>query len=320
MKLKTFLKDTYQSFKYFFLKDNRIKKNKYNLDKNQIYPAGKFLIESLDNYSHQILKSINFKLSSKNTCIGTCFAEEFSNYLKNKTNYKIFEQNRFNFQANWGRVYTVKNMRQLVDYSFNENYKIFTKEGMDGFFDPLRDYTCGSYSSEKELVDKIKTHRNISKKILSESEFLFLTLGQTEGWIDKYENFLWGATPTKMINFYENKSNYELKNFTYDEINDDLNYVIENLKKNNKALKIILTLSPVPSSATFFKKNAILSSSEGKAKLRIAIKNVENNFEDVKYFPSFENVIYDNKNYNSDNRHVKLKKIFQIFNFFDKYF
>ncbi len=294
---------------------------KYGLKKYQIYPQGKYFIKSLKDNTHEMLNKSNFSLNNNILSVGTCFAEEFSNFLKKKSkSYKILEENIFNFVINWGRVYTVSNLKQLIQYSFNDEFPIFIRHGIKGYFDPIRDYSCGSFETKKDLEKNIKIHRKLSKKVLMNTNFIFITLGQTEAWIDKSDNFTWGAAPVWCNDFHSiNRENYIQKNFTLEEIIKDLNYVINELKANNNKIKIFLTLSPVPSQSTFFKNNVILTSSTGKAKLRLAIENILDNYQDVYYISSYENVVYDNKNYKVDNRHVKRNKVGHIFSTFKNY-
>ena len=121
-----------------------------------------------------------------------------------------------------------------------------------------------------------------------------------------------------MDNFYGDRKDFELKDFSINEISEDLNFSLETLKQFNNKIKIFLTLSPVPSHSTFGEKNVIVSSSVGKAKLRVIIDQAVKNFSDVEYFPSYENVILDNSNFQVDNRHVKTLKKYEIFKVFDQ--
>ena len=318
-KIKIYIKNFLQSIKRFYPK-NHTSNTKYKLEKNQIYPQGKSLfLKSLENEILNTFKKHSFNLNKNISSIGTCFAEEFALFLYNsKFKYEIFEENRFMFQSNWGRVYTPKNLKQIIKYSLLKDYEIFTANGKKGFFDPVRDYSCGYYNSKDELIKNIKNHRKISRQVFLNTEFLFITLGQTEGWIDKKNNFMWGTAPVSMDNFYGDRKDFELKNFSINEISEDLNFSLETLKQFNNNIKIFLTLSPVPSHSTFGEKNVIVSSSVGKAKLRVIIDQAVKNFSDVEYFPSYENVILDNSNFQVDNRHVKTLKKYEIFKVFDR--
>ena len=126
--------------------------------------------------------------------------------------------------------------------------------------------------------------------------------------------------PSKEKDFSKNiGTKYQIKSETINDIINNINYVINKMNKINKKIKIILTLSPVPSSATFFNENVVLKSFESKAKLKIAISNILKKNMNVYYFPSFESVILDNHNFLFDNRHVKSKKVSEIFKVFRKY-
>jgi len=295
--------------------------NKYKLKKYQVYPEGKYLNKSLEEYGEHILNKLNFNKNKKIVCIGTCFAEEIANFLhKNNQNYKIHETNIFKFSVNWGRVYTSTNLRQILNYSLNPKFQIYFKKRSDGFYDPLRDYTCGAFQSKDDLIKNIKIHRALSKKTLSSCDQIFITLGQTEYWFEKKNNLIWGTIPSKEEDFSNNiGSKYKIKSETINDITNNINYVVNKLNKINSKIKIIFTLSPVPSSATFFNENVILKSFENKAKLKIAISNIIKKNRNVYYFPSFESVILDNHNFLSDNRHVKSKKVSKILKVFKKY-
>ena len=295
--------------------------HKYKLKKHQVYPEGKFLQDSLNEFSENVLNQVNFNKKKNIVCIGTCFAEEIANFLyRNSKNYKIYEENIFKFSINWGRVYTSQNLRQILDYSFNQKFKIFFKKGINGYYDPLRDYACGTFQTKKKLIKDIKKHRKLSKKILTNCDQIFITLGQIDYWVEKNSNFIWGTIPTKEKDFSNKiRTKYSIKSETINDVEKNILYVIKKIKKINKKIKIIFTLSPVPSFATFFDENVILRSFEDKAKLKIAISNVVKNNSNVHYFPSFEKVMLGNNNFLIDNRHVKSKKVLEIFEVFKNY-
>ena len=114
--LKNFLKDFYQDIIRYFPK--KLSKNdKQKLSETQIYPEGTNIIKILNIESKQRLEDLKLAKNSTAASIGTCFAEELSKYLKIHTSFLDYidlEKNFFNFSANWGRVYTVKNLKQII--------------------------------------------------------------------------------------------------------------------------------------------------------------------------------------------------------------
>ena len=68
----------------------------------------------------------------------------------------------------------------------------------------------------------------------------------------------------------------------------DLSWFIENLTKNNKKIRFIVTVSPVPLVATATESHVLLATTYSKSVLRIAAEEVSKNFKNVTYFPAYE--------------------------------
>ena len=143
-KIKEFLKDTSQIYLRNFPGNFEVDK-KNNLTPNQLYPYGKNIKKYFLNEAKINLDGLNLNENDKISSMGTCFAEEVSTYLKfskENFNYISLENNIFNFSSNWGRVYTVKNLRQIIEYSLG-HLPIITEKYNHTCFDPLREYTVG---------------------------------------------------------------------------------------------------------------------------------------------------------------------------------
>ena len=48
---------------------------------------------------------------------------------------------------------------------------------------------------------------------------------------------MWGTTPVSMDNFYGDRKDFELKDFSINEISEDLNFSLETLKQFNNKIK-----------------------------------------------------------------------------------
>ncbi len=314
--LKRHIKDLQDLLKYF----TKIKKtnNKYELADVQIYPNGNKIKEYFNNqmaFSNLIIEK-NTKIAS----IGTCFAEEISTFFsKNKQygNYIQLEKNIFNSSANWGRVYTTRNLLQIIEYSFHKEYPVFIDKKKQGYFDLLREYSVGTFHSEIKAEKAIITHREVSKKVFSKADILAITLGQNEGWIYDEKKIMLGAIPDHVW-FIENRKNIKPFEIDYFENLKNLERIIELLVKNNPKIKIILTISPVPSWATFIGSDVVTQSMAAKSILRAIVHAVVGKYEKhVFYFPSYEMVLSNNKSsYLFDNRHVRYKVVNRILNSF----
>jgi hypothetical protein len=81
---------------------------------------------------------------------------------------------------------------------------------------------------------------------------------------------------------------YAFKNFSIEEIVDDLSTFIKSLRISNPKVKFLITVSPVPLVATATDNHVLLASTYSKAVLRVAAEKVCDLFENVRYFPAFE--------------------------------
>ena len=304
--IKEIIKDKLQTLLWILPRQPEIDL-KNDLKSSQIYPYGKNIRKLFYEEAIRSLKDLELKENYKISSIGTCFAEEVSTFLSrkdNRYNYIRYEKNIFNFSANWGRVYTVKNLRQIIDYSINNTTPILIEKFKDNFFDPLREHSVGSNISKKTLEKSIYNHREISKKVFKDSDLLIITLGQNEFWFDSNNNIAWGRTPP--LDFRNDQKTFTPQDYTFKQNFDDLNYIIKVLQSNNSKLKIIFTVSPVLQYATFLGEDIITRSFKGKSILRSVISEIIEINKNCFYFPSYEMVMAENtSSFNADNRHVK---------------
>ena len=80
--------------------------------------------------------------------------------------------------------------------------------------------------------------------------FIF-TLGLTEAWEDKQSGTIFPSIPGSILGKYD-PDNHIFRGFTYEECVNDFNYFLNRLSdlRENKPFKVLLTVSPVPLTAT----------------------------------------------------------------------
>lgn len=310
--IKSFLKDFFQSIKRFFPGEFKNDK-KNNLELNQIYPEGINLFKLFKIESKNLLSEIKLEKDFKISSIGTCFAEEVSYYFNKSNAYNYFkiEENIFNFSANWGRVYTVKNLHQIIDYSLSDDFPIYTENYNLNYFDPLREYSVGSYNNLSLLEKNIEEHRKKSREIFINTDLLIITLGQNEFWYDSEKEIAWGRTPPLSTRL--NSKRFSPMEYSFNQNMEKLKSSIELIRIFNSKIKIIFTVSPVPQYATFTSQNIITKAFSAKCTLRAVVNEIINLYPNLYYFPSFEFVLTQNPfSYNSDNRHIKRREVNKI--------
>lgn len=291
---------------------------KYGLAPTQVYPEGGNLYTSLQQSTEQRFNDLHITADTPVASIGTCFAEEFAGYMKNSGyRYLLAEDNVFNASANWGRVYTIPNLRQIVSTSFSADAPVIVNsEGK--YLDPIREKSIGFFASEQEAIEKITAHRRCSRQVFETAEVLVITLGQNEAWEDRETGLVWGSIPpTELRNTHPGRFHPVV--FDLDTCRQQLRESIASLQAYNPALKIILTVSPVAAYATFASQDVITQSMEGKCMLRTVAGEIARSMSAIHYFPSFEMVLCLNPHtFNADNRHVKRGTVSRIFSLLGK--
>ena len=235
--------------------------------------------------------------------MGSCFAQHISRHLvKRGLSYFITENGDPNtssetlaarnygvFSARYGNVYTVRQAVQLIDRAFGEFIPAEDVwESAGGYVDPYRPQiepvawqTAGEVKASREV------HLAAVRQIFLESDVLVFTLGLTETFMSRKDGAVFPVAPGVSGGSYS-PDFYTFTNFSAAEVIEDLHQFIAKARKLNAALRIILTVSPVPLIATFESRHVLFSTTISKAILRVAADEITKVYDFVEYFPSYE--------------------------------
>lgn len=306
------LRDARESLRRFF--PGTLKGvDRYGLGITQVYPEGENFYPALELATFERFRTLEISAETPVASIGTCFAEEFAGFMKNAGGrYLLVEDNFFNASANWGRVYTIPNLRQIIEYSVSDVPPVIV-ENEGRFIDPTREKSIGYFQTRTEAQKNITNHRALSRQVFESAEVLVITLGQNEAWEDKETGMVWGSLPPSGLRTAQAESLRPVM-FDYSTCRTQLIEAITRLREVNPGLKIILTVSPVAAYATFTSNDVITQSMEGKCMLRTIAGEISRELENIYYFPSFEMVLCHNPStFNADNRHVRRGTVARIF-------
>ena len=237
--------------------------------------------------------------------------------LKKGFNYLQKEDDIFSSSANWGRVYTIPNLLQIVKYSTDDSYPLILEYCELGWFDPLRERNRNYFTDKNSAEAAVIKHRKASYEAITSCEILVITLGQNEAWVDTASNIIWANKPPKSI-LDKIDGEYSVQEFSYEKNLSDLEEVVNILQTVNKNIKILFTVSPVAAHASFSDIDVVSQSFSNKCLLRTVVNYVVSIQPDkLYYFPSFEMVLCDNPhNFCADNRHVNYSMKNRIFTLF----
>ncbi|PZX15403.1 GSCFA domain-containing protein [Celeribacter halophilus] len=193
------------------------------------------------------------------------------------------------YSARYGNIYTARQMLQLLREALGEirpAEPIWTRDGR--YFDAQRPNAepLGLESAEHVMEARSVHLRRVLRAVKRAEVFVF-TLGLTEVWRHKESGTVYPTAPGTLAGHFDPEV-YGFHNFTLPEVRKDLEALRTRLKALRPDLKMLLTVSPVPLTATATDKHVLVSTSYSKAVLRGAAGEMAAKYEDVDYFPSFE--------------------------------
>lgn len=243
--------------------------------------------------------------SSKIITVGSCFAQHISRWLKMQGYHWIeselypsgLSENEatdmgygvFSFRT--GNIYTPALLKQWLALALKEIPpidEIFEEEGR--FFDPLRPHLPpqGYESAELLFADREVTLSSI-RQALSHADIFIFTLGLTEAWRN-VSGYIYPACPGTIRGQFNTDEHYFI-NYDYKSIYEDLEWIVAKLKSINPSLRFLLTVSPVPLTATATQSHVLTATTYSKSVLRCAAGYLAATHSDVDYFPSYELII-----------------------------
>ncbi len=218
-------------------------------------------------------------LRDKVFTIGSCFADEIGNHLvENK--FKVWN-NQF------GTIYNPSSIHQSLLFALENTFpspeSYLQNDGLH-----LNYGLHSSYSStnRQELEDKIKDSIAEANEFLANSNRIIITYGTAFVYRLKSNNAI-------VANCHKIPSlNFTKSLLTEKEIVESFQELYSKLKLVNSKYKIVLTVSPVR-----HLKDTLELNSLSKSILRVVCHSIANQFSDVEYFPAYEILLDDLRDY-----------------------
>ena len=190
------------------------------------------------------------------------------------------------YSARYGNIYTAAQMRQLLQDTLELTLRpaaIWTRQGR--FYDAIRPGVDPDGCASRSEVQALRHfHLTRLQDLFARAALFVFTLGMTEGWRDAIGTVYPTAPgviadPPEAVTFH---------NFTFAEVVADLHAIRALLHHFNPAIKLLLTVSPVPLTATVSGRHVLAATTFSKAILRAAVDEFARDLADVDYVPSYE--------------------------------
>lgn len=211
--------------------------------------------------------------------IGSCFSDTIG---------KQFQLNKFDALSNpFGTVYNPTSIFKLLTYGidrqFPDSHTYLKDEDLYFNYD-----FHSSFSASNEGLLKQHIEKSISEvhEFLKRSQYLIITFGTAHVY-ELIEN------KEVVANCHKQPSKlFSKRLLTQKEILVDFDHFYENLKRHFPQIKIIVTVSPVRHI-----KDTMEGNSVSKATLRIACNTFCEQYKNTSYFPSYELLLDDLRDY-----------------------
>lgn len=234
---------------------------------------------------------------------GSCFAQHIGRALRARGfNWLITEQatddcsseiaREFNygvFSSRTGNIYTTSLLFQWTKWALNPA-AIPQEVWASGsrYIDPFRPQVePGGFESAQELMASRLQTVECFKASVKRAKYFVFTLGLTESWVNLEHEYEYPMCPGTVAGEFS-AARHQFVGQRIEQCRSNLGAAIGNLRKLNPALQIILTVSPVPLTATASGKHVLVATMHSKSILRAVAGLMAETHDFVDYFPSYE--------------------------------
>ncbi|NPD15183.1 GSCFA domain-containing protein [Xinfangfangia sp. D13-10-4-6] len=232
---------------------------------------------------------------------GSCFAQHIGRALKaNGYQWHITEKppvglsdpEKFGynvFSSRTANIYTTSLLLQWVKWAIEAESppaEVWNDKGRS--VDPFRPKIepAGFVSDEEMRLSRKQVIKSFRDSITGSDVFVF-TLGLTESWVNSGLGYEYPMCPGTAGGTFDAK-NHQFVNHDYEMALSNLSQAIDLMRSVNGNLKFLVTVSPVPLTATYTDNNVIVATMESKSILRAVAAKISKMHDFVDYFPSYE--------------------------------
>jgi hypothetical protein len=251
-------------------------------------------------------KKFDITLETRIATAGSCFAQHIGSHLRrNGCNVLDLEpapswlpptlHHKYGFSlysARYGNIYTIQQLLQLTKEANNEfEPENICWERSGRYFDALRPAVEPDGLEDRDEVYFHRRH-HLEKvlQVLCSMDVLIFTLGLTETWMHRKSGTLYPVAPGVIAGTFDEEE-YAFVTFGFFEVQktfDDFIDVLGRIRADRTPPKILLTVSPVPLTATASGQHVLEATTYSKSVLRAFAGQAAARDDHVSYFPAYE--------------------------------
>jgi hypothetical protein len=234
---------------------------------------------------------------------GSCFAQHISqamqargyNWLDSEPASPILSEklrkayNYGIFTFRTGNIYSAALLQQWIQWALGHEEspgEVFEDEGR--FYDPFRPAVQpGGFDSKAAVLKARADTLQAMAKALTEMKLLVFTLGLTEGWVNGKTGHVYPVCPGTIAGAFKEEEHL-FRNWNFPDIMRSLTHAFDAIRVANRGARFLLTVSPVPLTATASGKHVLVATTYSKSVLRAVAGSISQARKDTDYFPSYE--------------------------------
>ena len=234
---------------------------------------------------------------------GSCFAQHFAKALVARRyrwvdfepgpagltppQRKDYHYGTFSFRT--GNIYTPRMLLQWLTWALGgvtPPEEVWEKNGR--FYDPFRPgVEPGGFVSVEELhASRLDTLAAIKAAVRGSNVFVF-TMGLTEAWQNRVTGVEYAVCPGTVAGVFDAEA-HGFVNHGFAALMGDMTAALRLMFRTNRGLRVLLTVSPVPLTATASGNHVLTATVQSKSLLRTVASELMQGQARVDYFPSYE--------------------------------
>lgn len=265
-----------------------------------------------------------FRIAPADTVVtyGSCFAQHIGRALKARGyRWRSFESapagmaedsaRRFGydiFSSRTANIYTATLLRQWVSWASGEPVpgEVWTDPGTGRVFDPFRPaIEPGGFASAEEMRHLRDVTIAAFRESIETARVFVFTLGLTESWFDA-AGHEYPMCPGTLAGSFD-PARHRFVNQDFATVRSALVAAMSMMRRMNRRLRFLLTVSPVPLTATCSGRHVLTATVHSKSILRAVAGQLAAERSDTDYFPSYEIItspVFGGRFYEANRRSV----------------
>lgn len=193
------------------------------------------------------------------------------------------------YSARYGNIYTARQLHQLLRDAAEDDVReadFFERDRR--YYDGIRpNIEPGGFESLEEAMQIRTAHLGRVREMIKQSDVFVFTFGLTEAWRNTQNGTIYPVCPGVIAGEYDDKL-YEFVNFGFQETLEDFEAAMALMARINPKMRYVITVSPVPLTATASGNHVLPATIYSKSVLRAVCGALYDAHAHIDYFPSYE--------------------------------